>query len=247
MGIWLMGYADSDGIVKAGSWHLFTEGSMGSGVRKMAMQVFGMGWDGCLCTSKTYTCINQVYTCREGPPTGTLAANSFQVADVHLEKDYPFSHSKKDSVLRPRVSIEGYACIASGQEAKMLRILSGYHPIVVSMVHSNSLDHYERGIYKPPRYLYGKNIKMIQGEPDFPNDTTFHFMTVVAAGIFHGRNVWLLKNNWGKEWGMTGFIFLPRDRTFADCLGINLHPSFPVVGPPERYELNSNKYVYRDY
>lgn len=41
-----MGNADSDGIVKAGSSHLFTEGIMGSGVRKTAMQVFGMGWDG---------------------------------------------------------------------------------------------------------------------------------------------------------------------------------------------------------
>lgn len=34
-----------------------------------------------------------------------------------------------------------------------------------------------------------------------------HAVTIVGYGRYRGKNVWLVKNTWGKRWGSEGFFF----------------------------------------
>ncbi|XP_003738751.1 cathepsin L1-like [Galendromus occidentalis] len=72
--------------------------------------------------------------------------------------------------------------------------------------------HYRDGIFYDPAC-----------NPDSPN----HAVLVVGFGIENGFEYWLIKNSWGPDWGIDGFMKIARNRN--NTCGIANSNAFPIL------------------
>ncbi|GMQ01857.1 hypothetical protein CsSME_00048340 [Camellia sinensis var. sinensis] len=161
---------------------------------------------------------------------------------IALEMYYPYigvkgKYKKSRKFHSPRVSIDGYWEITAGNEYEMSRILQ-YHPITVAIACHRSFDLYKGGLYKPPRFLFELDMVKLSDESNLEDHPLleFHEISLVGIGTYNGEPAWLIKNSWGKQWGVGGYAYVSRNRSYVGALGINCWPSYPIIGDHERYE-----------
>jgi len=135
---------------------------------------------------------------------------------IDTEASYPYTaqdgscHFKKSDV---GATVTGYVDIPSGDEDALKKAVATVGPISVAIDASHeSFQTYDNGIYD---------------EPECSSDQLDHGVLVVGYGTEDGNDYWLVKNSWGKTWGMKGYLKMSRNKN-NQC-GIATQASYPLV------------------
>ena len=110
-------------------------------------------------------------------------------------------------------TVTGYVRIPYGNESALLEAVTTIGPISVSIDASDTtFHHYSSGVYY---------------NPACSSTHLDHAVLVVGYGTLSGEDYWLVKNSWGADWGMNGYIRMARNKN-NNC-GIVTNAVYPTV------------------
>ncbi|KAL6216223.1 hypothetical protein ACLB2K_009449 [Fragaria x ananassa] len=151
---------------------------------------------------------------------GGLMDDAFQfIIDnngIDTEEDYPYQGAdgtcNKQKLKRHVVTIDGYTDVPANNEEQLLKAVAT-QPVSVGIAGSGrEFQFYSKGIFAGPC-----------------STTLDHAVLIVGYGSENGVDYWIVKNSWGKNWGMNGYIHILRDHSNSKGLcGINMLASYPT-------------------
>ncbi|CAD7012365.1 unnamed protein product [Ceratitis capitata] len=127
---------------------------------------------------------------------------------------YPYLDKKdtcKYSAASKAAEVKGFAAIKPKDEKTMKEIVGTLGPLACSVNALETLLLYKEGIYD--------DAECNKGEVN-------HAVLVVGYGSEKGKDYWIVKNSWDKNWGEDGYFRLPRGSNFC---GIAEECSYPLV------------------
>ena len=141
---------------------------------------------------------------------------------IDTESSYPYV-SGKTGVMQKECHFNkstigateaGYVQIATENEDALALAVATQGPIAISMDASSfGFTYYSHGIYKDDK-LGDKCSK----------DWRYSNHALLIVG--YGPGYWLVKNSWGKDWGMEGYVKIERGNNMC---GIADEPMYPLV------------------
>ncbi|KAF7817606.1 low-temperature-induced cysteine proteinase [Senna tora] len=139
---------------------------------------------------------------------------------IDTEEDYPFKGREgscnKDKLRRHVVTIDGYADVPENNEKQLLKAVAS-QPVSVGICGSErAFQLYSKGIFSGPC-----------------STSLDHAVLIVGYGSENGEEYWIVKNSWGPQWGMNGYIYMQRNNGNSQGLcGINMLASYPIKTSP---------------
>jgi cathepsin L len=150
---------------------------------------------------------------------GTIAQSFHYIIDnngIDTESSYPYKGSQKQcNFQRDGIggSQAGSVMIPSGSEKQLEAAVATAGPVAVAIdASSNAFRFYEKGIFDEPNCSTSK--------------LTFSAL-IIGYGKTNGKDYWLVKNSWGPNWGMKGYIMMSKDR--SNQCGIATEAYFPTL------------------
>nr|XP_004656921.2 procathepsin L-like [Jaculus jaculus] len=138
---------------------------------------------------------------------------------LNTEESYPYEEQEGPCRYRPEnsaVNVKGFVYVPSN-EAALMNAVATVGPISAAInMAFESFQFYTGGIYY---------------EPGCTDTFVNHAVLVVGYGFegeeSDGNHYWLIKNSWGRYWGIDGYMKLAKDRN--NHCGIATLPSYPSV------------------
>ena len=106
----------------------------------------------------------------------------------------------------------GFEVIPRGNESLLQRAVAFVGPVSVTI---------DAGLPSFQMYVDG-----VYDEPSCSSTQLDHAVLVVGYGTLNGKDYWLVKNSWGVNWGMKGYIMMARNKN-NQC-GIAMEAVYPT-------------------
>ncbi|KAG8377852.1 hypothetical protein BUALT_Bualt08G0076600 [Buddleja alternifolia] len=142
---------------------------------------------------------------------------------IDSEDDYPYQgrdkSCNKNKLKKHAVTIDSYADIPAKNEKKLQQAVAT-QPISVGICGSDtSFQLYSGGIFTGPC-----------------STSLDHAVLIVGYDSKDGKDYWIVKNSWGKSWGIDGYMHMLRNSGNEEGMcGINMLASYPIktsTNPP---------------
>lgn len=139
---------------------------------------------------------------------------------IDTEDDYPYrgrsGSCRKDKLKRNAVTIDGYIDVPPSDEGRLLQAVA-VQPVSVGICGSErAFQLYSKGIFSGPC-----------------STSLDHAVLIVGYGSEKGVDYWIVKNSWGRSWGMDGYMYMQRNNGNAEGVcGINMLASYPTKTNP---------------
>jgi len=137
---------------------------------------------------------------------------------ITSENNYPYTaqdetcnHQKASNIF---ATISKFADVPTNSETALMTAIAQQPVSVAIEADQDSFQLYSGGVMTK---ACGTNLD--------------HGVLAVGYGTLGGQDYWLVKNSWGTDWGMNGYILLGRGAQYGasgQC-GIQMDPSYPVV------------------
>lgn len=137
---------------------------------------------------------------------------------IDTEKSYPYQAEDlkcRFKTVNIGATDLGFTDIKSGDEQALKEAVATIGPISIGIdANHHSFMHYSSGVYMEPQ-CNPKNID--------------HGVLIVGYGTDEksGHDYWIVKNSWGKVWGMDGYVLMARNQN-NQC-GVASTASYPIV------------------
>ncbi|XP_073023120.1 cysteine proteinase COT44-like [Primulina eburnea] len=139
---------------------------------------------------------------------------------IDTEEDYPFQGRDKkcnnNKLKQLAVTIDSYVDIPSEDEKRLLQAVAT-QPVSVGICGSDTgFQLYSKGIFTGPC-----------------STSLDHAVLIVGYDSKDGKDYWIIKNSWGKSWGIDGYMHMLRNGGNSQGVcGINTLASYPVKTSP---------------
>lgn len=150
---------------------------------------------------------------------GGLMDNAFRYLRTvkdDTEASYPYKAENGKCKYNPATAVvgdTGYTDIPKKDEDALQEAVANVGPISVAMDASHlSFQMYHSGVYNP--WLFCSQTKLDHG-----------VLAVGYGATDDGENYWIVKNSWGRTWGMDGYFMMKRG---SNRCGIATQASYPT-------------------
>lgn len=120
---------------------------------------------------------------------------------IDTESSYPYqpvsSHDCRYTTSNLGSTLGSYSNVASGNENSLQQAVNEGPTSVAIDASQSSFQFYSSGVY------YDPNCSSTQLD---------HGVLAIGWGVDSGKDYWIVKNSWGAEWGMNGYIWMSRNR-----------------------------------
>ncbi|XP_057659330.1 procathepsin L-like [Diorhabda carinulata] len=130
------------------------------------------------------------------------AFDYIKINGIMTESDYPYEAVDQKCKFDPNKSLArvyNYTYIIEGDEVELKKAVAQKGPTAVAIDVTSYFQLYESGVL---------NDDICQSDILYAN----HGVVVVGYGTTNGSDYWIVKNSWGADWGMDGYILMSRNR-----------------------------------
>lgn len=136
-------------------------------------------------------------TCKGGHPYA--AADFVKVHGIYLESDYPYTAGQDTcrNITKSRILIDfNSTYYAYGGDEMLKEGIKEHGPLSICLYVTAKWRFYSSGVW------YHNECS--------PNSN--HCVVIVGYGTENGNDYWLMKNSWGANWGLDGYIKVARNK-----------------------------------
>ncbi|PIA52844.1 hypothetical protein AQUCO_01000605v1 [Aquilegia coerulea] len=134
-----------------------------------------------------------------------------------------------------RVTMEGYHGVPSNDNERLLQA------VAVQPVHVGICANEREFQFYSKFLVLSLSDVQLQGIFSGPcSSSSNHAVTIVGYDSENGADYWIVKNSWGRNWGMNGDMYILRNSgNQAGICGINTLSSYPIKTNPNPFLLPS--------